>query len=85
MGESPYRNISSYNQKRKPKAKDIRDKVRAVLFHMEKDAGKDGLYKPHQKTVLDYINQWNNFQSLPSLSEILGELVKLIPEANPHS
>ena len=85
MGEFSNHNTQSYHQKGKPKAKDIRDRVRAVLFHIEKEAGKEGFCQHYQKAVLDYIKQWNNFQSLPSLVEIAGQLVQMIPEVDPHS
>ena len=85
LGEFSNHNTQSYHQKGKPKAKDIRDRVRAVLFHIEKEAGKEGFCQHYQKAVLDYIKQWNNFQSLPSLVEIAGQLVQMIPEVDPHS
>ena len=85
LGEFSNHNTQSYHQKGKPKAKDIRDRVRAVLFHIEKEAGKEGFCQHYQKAVLDYIKQGNNFQSLPSFVEIAGQLVQMIPEVDPHS
>ena len=83
--EFSHLNTWNNRSKGKQKTKDIRDRIRAILYHIEKEEKNEGFCKRYQKVVLEYINERNVFQILPSFGEIAAQLEKMIPEVNPHS